>query len=114
MYSFRLPSLLPKHRQHPIGHQKSARDVDGGDEDGDGAEDRGYAQVGAYKLEHAADEDDAADGVGDAHERGVEGRFDAPDDLKTNKTRENKHRQMAKRISAGGLDLGRHQETDAK
>lgn len=34
-------TLLPKHPQHSIRHQKSAGDVDGGDEDGDGAEDDG-------------------------------------------------------------------------
>src|SRR3982751_1046562 len=75
--------LAVEHGEHALGDQESAGDVDGGDEDGDGAEDGGDGggAGGVGELEHAADEDDAADGVGDAHERGVECGLDVPDDL---------------------------------
>jgi hypothetical protein len=50
------------------------------------------------ELEHAADEDDAADGVGDAHQRGVQRRRDVPDDLPADDAGQHEDRELLQEV----------------
>ena len=84
-----LPSLL-KHLQHALGHQKAAGDVDRADEDGDRTQNGGGRGEVTGNLQHTADDDDAADGVGDTHQGRVQCGFDVPDYLPTDKTSQHK------------------------
>src|ERR1041385_69397 len=73
----------PEHLQHALRDEEAAGDVDHRHEDRHAAE-RGGRDVrgGAVgRVQQSADEDDAADGVRDAHERRVQRRRHVPDHL---------------------------------
>ena len=48
--------------------------------------------------QHAADEDDAADGVGDAHQRRVQRRRDVPDDVPADDAGEQEDREVPEEL----------------
>jgi len=87
-------SSPPEHPQHALGDEEAARDVDRREQNGDGAENHRRRARGAGELEESAHEDDAADRIGDAHERRVERGRDVPNDLPANETGEDEHREM--------------------
>mmetsp|Transcript_20826 Transcript_20826/g.67442 ORF Transcript_20826/g.67442 Transcript_20826/m.67442 type:complete len:892 (+) Transcript_20826:7-2682(+) len=79
-----------EHREHAARHHKAACDVDGGDEDGargDGSSPRGRHGAARDELQ-AAESCDTADGVRDAHERGVERGLHARDAVVAHHARE--------------------------
>ena len=53
----------------------------------------------ATDLQHSADDDDAADRVGDAHERRVQRRSHAPDDLPADEAREDEDRRVLEEVT---------------
>ena len=55
----------------------------------------------ARYLQHRTDNDNAADGIRDAHQRRVQGRCDIPHHLPTNEARQNKYRQMVQKFCRG-------------
>src|SRR3954471_9769671 len=84
---------FPEHLQHALRDEKTARDVDRGDQDGDAAQ-RHRPRPAAVKRQHAADDDDAADRVGHAHERRVQRRRHVPDDVPADHTGQQEHGQV--------------------
>src|SRR5688572_30600681 len=87
----RLPG---EHLEHALRDQEATGNVDGGDQDRNGAEDGDGTLERARDLEHAAHDDDAADRVGDAHERRVQSRRHVPHDLPADEHAEHEHRQV--------------------
>ena len=102
-----------KHIQHPLGHGKAACDVDGAEAEGDRTQNcHGRGNI-RRNLQHAADDDDAADGVGDAHQGGVQGGGDIPDHLPAQEGGQHEHRKVGdegfRRVEANG-DTGGTEE----
>ena len=92
-----------EHLQHALGDQEATRHVDGCDQDRQRTEDhRGIAQL-TTDLQHAADDDDPADRVGDRHQRGVQRRSDVPDDLPADEDRENEDGEVIEELDKEGL-----------
>jgi len=81
---------------------KAAEHVDGGEHNASagqatGSSRRGgctVAAIGASDLHQRADDDDAADGVGHAHQRRVQRRLDVPDHHVAHEARQHKHREV--------------------
>src|SRR5499427_2729283 len=88
----RSPSL-PEHAQHSLRDEEPARDVDRREQDGDAAQ-RQRPRSAAVQRQHAADDDDAADRVGDAHQRRVQRRRDVPDHVPADHARQQEDRQV--------------------
>ena len=59
-------------------------------------------KLAAAKLQHATEDDDAADGVRDAHERRVKRRRHAPDHVVPDEARQHEHRAAAPVIALHG------------
>jgi hypothetical protein len=86
--------LLTEHVEHPLGNPEAASDVDGADENGDRTQNGRRRGDWPRDLQHSAQNDDAADGVGDAHERGMKGRGNVPNHLPADETGQNKHDEV--------------------
>src|SRR5690606_22216864 len=80
--------FLFEHVQHAIGHHEATDDVDGGQDDRNDTQYRGQPAgvLAATGTDDGADHDNPGDGVGAAHQRGVQGGgylvddFDADED----------------------------------
>ena len=59
----------------------------------------GLAGIPIARLQHATHNDDSRDGIGDAHQRGVQGCRHIPDNLPTHKTGEHKHREFLDKLA---------------
>mmetsp|Transcript_32158 Transcript_32158/g.90484 ORF Transcript_32158/g.90484 Transcript_32158/m.90484 type:complete len:677 (+) Transcript_32158:76-2106(+) len=69
-------AVLPEHLQHALGDREAAHYVDARQEDGRQGASHAGREERAVELQHAAHDDDAADGVGDADQRRVQSRSD--------------------------------------
>ena len=78
-------ALLPEHREHALRDEEAAGDVDGGEQRPSAPASHMTTGSADADLQQPADDDDAADGVGDAHQRRVQRRRDVPDDLQPTK-----------------------------
>ena len=52
-------------------------------------------------MEHAAEDDDAADGIGHAHQWCMKRRSDIPYDLPTDEAGKDEHREVAEELTRG-------------
>ena len=64
----------------------------------------GGVRAGPLHRQHPADDDDAADRVGDAHERRVQRGRDVPDDLPADEARQHEHREVLRETPAARHD----------
>ncbi len=74
-----------------MGHEKSSRHVDGRDQDGEHRQQGTGSIKRIGQLQHSANHDNAADRIGDTHQRRMQCRRDVPDQLPANKTGQHKN-----------------------
>src|SRR3954449_10412822 len=111
------PSLLLflVHREHALGDQEAAEDIDAGEYQRDEAETARPAGPAAGQRhadrEQRADHDHRRDRVGHRHERRMQGRRDRPDHViadedRKHEDREAEHRRIDRAMGRGGDDRG--------
>ena len=87
---------FPKHIQHPTRYEEAAEDVDTGNQDGDEGK-QGYETVALADLQQRADDDDAGNGVGHGHQRGMQRVADVPNDVVADDAGENEHDKVVQK-----------------
>src|ERR1051325_11855676 len=88
-----LPFAL-EHLQHALRDDKSAENIDRRQCHGDESHKFGEAEHGRSGLDHRTDDDHARYRVGNAHQRRMKRRGDAPDHVVTDKDGEHEHGQL--------------------
>ena len=74
--------------------QKTAEHIDGGQRHRDGAGDLPDHAFGQRGGQHGADDDDRGNGIGDRHQRRMQGRCDGPDHVVTDVDRQHEDDQV--------------------
>ena len=87
--------LLLEHLEHPLGDQESAKGVDGHERDCNCAEDGAAVDWSGSGGQDGADDDDRADGVGNAHERRVQRRRHVPHHVVADEDGQHEHHQIS-------------------
>lgn len=72
--------LHHEHLKHSMCDNEATKHVDSSKEDGEGPKKEAGAKEWGSELNNTTTDDDTRHGVGDRHERCVEGRSDIPDD----------------------------------
>src|SRR5690606_9512439 len=87
--------FLFEHVQHAIGHHEATDDVDGGQDDRNDTQYRGQPAgvLAATGTDDGADHDNPGDGVGAAHQRGVQGGGYLVDDFDADEDRQYEDRK---------------------
>jgi len=70
-----------KHLEHAVRHQEATNNIDRRKGSGNGTKDDTCRLGVTSKFHHGTDHNDAANGIGNTHERSVQSRRDTPDDM---------------------------------
>ena len=79
-----------EHFQHAMGDEEATGNIDCANEDGDRTENGGEVGPLSGELQDAANDDDTANGIGDAHERRMQRWLHIPNHLPTDEAGEHK------------------------
>ena len=94
-----------EHVEHPVGHEEAADHVHRPEDDRDEREDLLERRVGGAGDDHRADEDDPVDRVRPRHERRVQERRHAADQLEAEQRGEREDREAGDELGGSCGDL---------
>ena len=94
----RLGGLRLEHPEHAVGDEEAADDVDRPERDRDHEQDVLEEALGRPDHEQAAEDDDAVDRVGPAHQRRVQRVRDLRDDLEADEGGEDEDRELGQEV----------------